>query len=83
MTDPNQILAWVVGKMGKPEAESEVMESMAGAQPLIFKIGGSSALYFSLAGGNTCIASGTQSFAGLGDQYLETFSSSQKNSIFI
>lgn len=30
MTDPNQILAWVVGKMGKPEAESEVMESMTG-----------------------------------------------------
>jgi hypothetical protein len=29
MTDPNQILAWVVGKIGKPEGESEAMESMA------------------------------------------------------
>jgi hypothetical protein len=45
-----------------------VNESMAGAQPLIFKIGGSSTLYFSLAAGNICISAGTQSFDGFGGQ---------------
>jgi len=32
MTDPNQVLAWVVGKLGKPEAEA--VESMAEETPV-------------------------------------------------
>lgn len=34
MTDPNQVLAWVVGKL-KPEAPAEPVESMADEEPVV------------------------------------------------